>query len=152
MKSETTGVVARQHWMSVLARADYIDLQQHWDQLRVSSMYENVRSPEIGMMMVQARTNGSGAPFNMGEMTVTRCTVRLASGTLGTAYIKGRNKSHAELAAVIDGELQDGTLHEAIQRQVIEPLASLQQTERSTKQAKAATTKVDFFTLVRGED
>ena len=32
--------------------------------------------------MVRGRVGGTGAPFNLGEMSVTRCSVRLADGSL----------------------------------------------------------------------
>ena len=38
--------------------------------------YRVLRGPEAGLVMVRGRTGGGGAPFNLGEMTATRCTVR----------------------------------------------------------------------------
>ena len=56
--------------------------------------------------MARGRPGGDGAPFNLGEMTVTRCTVRLEDGTVGHAYVAGRDMRQAELAAVLDAVLQ----------------------------------------------
>jgi len=103
------------------------------------------------MVMVRARAGGTGQRFNMGEMTVTRCTVRLDDGTVGHAYVAGRDLRHAELAAVLDALLQNDARREAIEDAVIGPLAAAQQAERASAARKAAATKVDFFTMVRGE-
>ncbi|MGH1541526.1 MAG: phosphonate C-P lyase system protein PhnG [Arenicella sp.] len=149
---EASVMADRQRWMSILARSDYNELNQHWDALNVSSMYDVLRPAEVGMMMVKGRMNGSGTPFNVGEVTVTRCAIKLASGRMGTAYVLGRNKQHAELAAIIDGQLQNDGLHDTIQQQVIEPLAKQQQHSTQLKQTATESTQVDFFTLVRGED
>ncbi len=103
------------------------------------------------MAMVRALAGGTGQRFNMGEMTVTRCAVRLDNGTVGHAYVAGRNLRHAELAAVLDAMLQDDSRRTEIEEAVIGPLAAAQQAERATAARKAAATKVDFFTMVRGE-
>ena len=34
--------------------------------------HENLREPENGLVMVRGRTGGDGAPFNLGEATVSR--------------------------------------------------------------------------------
>ncbi len=66
-----------------------------------------MRGPEGGLVMVRGRAGGGGAPFNLGEMTVTRCTVRLGSGLVGHAYVAGREPRRAELAALVDALMQD---------------------------------------------
>lgn len=108
----------------------------------------DLRAPQIGTMMVQGRIGGTGAPFNMGEMTVTRCVVQLGAVT-GHAHVQGRDKDHARRAAVIDA------LWQADPEAVSGVLATLQAEEaarRQSRAAKAAATRVEFFTLVRGED
>src|SRR4051794_9306295 len=99
---------ARRHWMSVLARADAAELQQR---LGPPPTYQVLRGPEAGLVMVRGRTGGGGAPFNLGEMTTTRCTVRTDSGCVGHAYVAGRNERLAELAALADALLQDAARH-----------------------------------------
>jgi alpha-D-ribose 1-methylphosphonate 5-triphosphate synthase subunit PhnG len=84
-------------------------------------------------------------------MTVARCSVRLGGGTVGHAHVQGRDKAHALRAAVLDALLQadpDGALH----AQVIAPLLAAETAARALRASKAAATKVEFFTLVRGED
>ncbi|NJN36936.1 MAG: phosphonate C-P lyase system protein PhnG, partial [Nitrospiraceae bacterium] len=93
----------------------------------------------------------TGQPFNLGEMTVTRCSVRLAEGAVGHAWVQGRDKSHAVRAAVADALMQTDAAAEIALR-VIQPLAAEAVAARSARAAKAAATKVEFFTMVRGED
>ena len=106
-----------------------------------------LRGPETGLVMVRGRAGGSGPPFNLGEMTVTRCTVRLASGVVGHAYIAGRNERQAELAAVADALLQDPALNGAMRDSLIRPLADAQREQRLTRAEKAAATRVEFFAM-----
>jgi alpha-D-ribose 1-methylphosphonate 5-triphosphate synthase subunit PhnG len=97
--------------------------------------------------MVRGRAGGGGAPFNLGEMTVTRCTVRTESGLVGHAYVAGRDERQAELAALADALLQDPESGERVQMTVVEPLEAAQQARRQERQAKAAATKVQFFAM-----
>jgi alpha-D-ribose 1-methylphosphonate 5-triphosphate synthase subunit PhnG len=97
--------------------------------------------------MVRGRTGGGGGPFNLGEMTVTRCSVRTESGPVGHAYIAGRDERRAELAALADALLQDPDRAPAVQAAVVQPLAEAQQARRDATAAKAAATKVQFFAM-----
>lgn len=147
-----TGAVdaARQHWIGVLARAHRVELAAHEPALR-DAEYQLIRAPQIGMTLVRGRMGGTGAPFNVGEMTVTRCVVRLADGRTGYSYLAGRDKVHAELAALADAHLQGPQQAHWI-RELIEPLALAQATRKARQEAETAATKVEFFTLVRGEN
>src|ERR1700676_5003636 len=98
---------ARRHWMSVLARAPAEAIESALTGEGPLPVWTRVRGPETGLVMVRGRAGGSGSPFNLGEMTVTRCTVRLGSGVAGHAYIAGRDERRAELAAGADGLLED---------------------------------------------
>ena len=139
----------RQHWIGVLARARRSELQPFEDALR-DIEYQLIRAPEIGMTLVRGRMGGNGAPFNVGEMSVTRCVVRLADGRTGYSYLAGRDKVHAELAALADAHLQ-GVQQRHWLADMITPLAGAQAERRAQKEAETAATKVEFFTLVRGE-
>src|SRR5580692_10492249 len=99
--------IARQHWMSVLARAPAAAIESGLTRDGPLPPWTRVRGPETGLVMVRGRAGGSGSPFNLGEMTVTRCTVRMNSGLAGHAYVSGRDERQAELAAVADALLQD---------------------------------------------
>ncbi len=101
--------------------------------------------------MVRGRMGGSGAPFNLGEMTVTRCALTLADGTVGHAYVQGRSKPKAEIAAKVDALMQTEAAQD-LRQAVLDPLQQVQQAQKKARAAKAAATKVEFFTMVRGED
>ncbi|MBW1248935.1 phosphonate C-P lyase system protein PhnG [Pseudomonas tolaasii] len=143
-------VSPRQHWIGVLARARLSELQPFEAALKDAD-YQLIRAPEIGMTLVRGRMGGNGAPFNVGEMSVTRCVVRLADGRTGYSYLAGRDKLHAELAALADAHLQ-GTQPSIWLSDLITALAHAQAARRAQKEADTAATKVEFFTLVRGEN
>lgn len=113
--------------------------------------FDWLRRPETGSVMVRGRTGGTGAPFNLGEMTVTRCALRLRCGTVGHAYIQGRSKPDAEAAALVDAMMQTDRAT-TLQAGVLDPLRAEADSARTSRAARAAATKVDFFTMVRGED
>jgi len=110
-------------------------------------VYQCLRGPESGLVMVRGRAGGGGAPFNLGEMTVTRCTVRTADGQIGHAYVRGRDARQAELAAALDALLQDPVRGAALHAGVIVRLAAEQAAGRSETARKAAATKVQFFAM-----
>lgn len=142
---------ARARWMGVLARATASELEAAWSDLSEHPAYDFLRRPEIGLVMVRGRAGGTGNPFNFGEMTVTRCAVRLADGTTGHSYAAGRDTRKAELAAVFDALLQtDARLN--LENSLVSPLARRQADDRDLVSRKAAATKVEFFTMVRGDN
>jgi alpha-D-ribose 1-methylphosphonate 5-triphosphate synthase subunit PhnG len=140
-------IASRKHWMSVLARAPSGAIEAGLTQVGPLPEWTRVRGPETGLVMVRGRAGGSGSPFNLGEMTVTRCTVRLASGVAGHAYIMGRDERRAELAAVADALLQDPDRLAGLREKLILPLAEAQREQRLTRAEKAAATKVEFFAM-----
>lgn len=141
---------ARRRWMAVLARADEDDLESAWQGLPDRPGHVFVRQPESGMTMVRGRAGGTGAPFNLGEMTVTRCALRLDGGTMGVAYVKGRSHRHAELAALFDGLMQVPARHDEIARRVIAPLERAERERAEAARRRTAATRVDFFTMATG--
>ena len=140
-------VAARQHWISVLARAAEARLEQNLSRVGRPE-YRYLRPPEIGLAMVRGRTGGTGNPFNLGETTLTRCVVELKTGTRGFGYVQGRSRRHAELAAVFDALLQQDA---GLRKTVIEPLYNEWLAARRAQSRKAAATRVNFMTMVRGE-
>ncbi|MFC4216082.1 phosphonate C-P lyase system protein PhnG [Pseudophaeobacter arcticus] len=142
---------ARKTWMSLLAQADEGELSQLWQAFGSEPEFDWLRTPEAGGVMVRGRMGGSGAPFNLGEMTVTRCALTLADGTVGHAYVQGRSKPKAEIAAKVDALMQTKAA-EDLRQAVLEPLQQAQRCRKEARAAKAAATKVEFFTMVRGED
>ncbi|BEU03957.1 alpha-D-ribose 1-methylphosphonate 5-triphosphate synthase subunit PhnG [Agarivorans sp. OAG1] len=150
--TQAADVAARQHWMAVLAKASYQDLSSRWQQLKLDPECEIIRQPEIGLAKLQGRVGGKGERFNLGDTTITRAAVRLSDGTLGYGYLRGRAKQHALLSALIDALMQNGEHAPSLHEAVIQPLAEQQQAEQAKTAAQAAESKVDFFTVVRGED
>jgi alpha-D-ribose 1-methylphosphonate 5-triphosphate synthase subunit PhnG len=143
--------IERQHWLGTLARGCRRELEAAWCALTPTPRYALLRQPETGLVLVRGRVGGTGVPFNMGEMTMTRCAVRLLqeAKTIGLSFIVGRDQRHAELAAVFDALLQDPEHRNAITAAVIAPIESRLTTERGAKAAEIAATRVDFFTLAR---
>src|SRR5690606_32572778 len=137
---------------SVLAKARLDELEDSWRGLGASPAYEWLRRPEVGMVMVRGRAGGTGGQFNLGQMTGTRCAPKLANGGGGGGYGQGRSKRHAELAAIFDALLQDEARRPALESAVIARLEAARTLRRDERSRKAAATKVNFFTLVRGEN
>ncbi len=156
MTSDSTShtFLQRPAWLAVLTRATQPQLEAayaaHTD-LLAGQPLQQVRPPEVGMLMLRGRVGGTGNAFNLGEATVVRCAVRLGHGPLGVAYTLGRNKRQAELAALFDALLQDPLQHDVLQRTLIAPLAQSQAAARARRQQDVADSKVEFFTFVRGE-
>jgi alpha-D-ribose 1-methylphosphonate 5-triphosphate synthase subunit PhnG len=145
-------ITARQRWMGILAKAGLEHLETVWSDLKPSPRYIFLRQPEIGLTMVQARAGNTGQKFNLGEITVTRCAIQLEDGQHGFGYVAGRNPRHAELCAVFDALMKDKNLRRKLEQQLIEPLAKKQSEKRRAVLARTSPTKVDFFTMVRGDE
>ena len=141
----------RQEWLGLLAKADAGELMGCWASANLSPNYTELRSPEIGTVMVRGRMGGKGDAFNLGEMTVSRCSVQLSCGTVGHGYIKGRSKQAARHVALCDALLQTADAP-VVTDKILSVLAEKRDVAVAATTGKAAATKVDFFTLVRGED
>lgn len=133
--------------MAVLARASAAELRQALAAHAPLPAHTRLRGPEAGLVMVRGRVGGAGGAFNLGEMTVTRCSVRLTDGTVGHAYVAGRDEQQAELAALCDALLQLPAHAAALRHGLVEPLAATQRQQRATQAAKAAATRVQFFAM-----
>lgn len=140
----------RQAAMAVLAHSAPADIARYMAGVMVPS-HEELRAPENGLVMVRGRTGGDGAPFNLGEATVSRAAVRLASGEVGIGYTLGRDREKAQLIALCDAMIQTASHAEAIEANVLTPLRAQIDAERACKASETAATRVDFYTLVRGE-
>lgn len=144
-----TQTATRQRWMAVLARASHREIEALLAQAGPLPAHEILKAPETGTVMVEGRAGGAGRRFNLGEATVTRCVIRLGNGAMGFSYALGRDAGKARLAAITDALLQDEAEAGPL-RQGVGALADKQQAARELASRKAAATKVDFFTLVRG--
>ncbi|SOC03366.1 phosphonate C-P lyase system protein PhnG [Rhodobacter maris] len=134
--------------MGLLARAPAARLAQLFPDLPA---HDWLRAPEIGAVMLRGRMGAVGAPFNLGEMSVTRCVLRLSDGRVGHAHVQGRDKDHATRAAALDALMQ-GPEAGRIEAEVLAPLRAEEAARRRQRAERAAATRVEFFTLVRGED
>lgn len=142
---------ARKAWMSLLAKAPAGRLATLWAAVGTEVGFSWLRAPEVGGVMVRGRTGGTGAAFNLGEMTVTRCSLRTEAGAVGHAMVQGRDRKKAEIAALVDAAMQ-GPEAARLRAELLEPLEAEMTAARAARAARAEQTKVDFFTMVRGED
>jgi alpha-D-ribose 1-methylphosphonate 5-triphosphate synthase subunit PhnG len=142
----------RRERMSVLARADGVELRRLWQGMGPEPEHAMLRGPESGAVTLRGRMGGGGAPFNIGEATVTRATVRVAGGAIGHSAMLGRDREKARIAALIDALALDPAAEERIEAVVIAPLRERLAAADEAVRAQVAATKVNFFTVVRGED
>ena len=137
--------------MAVLAKSSPDDLEKAREKLESPPSFRYLKKPEVGLVMIRARAGGTGPRFNLGEMSVTRCTIQVEDGAIGCAYVAGRCPAHAEAAALFDALLQDPLQHPFIMAEIIGPLEAILKEKRDRETGKAAATRVEFFTMVRGE-
>ena len=136
--------------MAVLAHAEAGEIAARLRALALPA-HQDLRAPENGLVMLRGRVGGDGAPFNLGEATVSRAAVRLATGEVGFGYTLGRDASKAQMIALCDAMVQSAELSGEIEAKVIAPLRAAMDAERARKAAETAATRVDFYTMVRGE-
>lgn len=136
----------------LLARATKEDLANAWTQLAEKPEVQPVRGPETGLVMVRGRIGGGGAPFNLGEVTVTRATVRLSSGAIGHAQALGTDRERSRLAAVFDALWSEEETRNFVEESLLASIAERIAVDDRKKAEETAATRVDFFTMVRGED
>jgi alpha-D-ribose 1-methylphosphonate 5-triphosphate synthase subunit PhnG len=150
MKHEAVTKERRQAAMRVLAHAPTAEIAARLAPVPVPP-HQELRTPENGLVMVRGRIGGDGAPFNLGEATVSRAAIRLASGEVGFGYVLGRDREKARLIALCDALIQSGPHSDAVETQVVAPLHAAMVARRRQASAESAATRVDFYTMVRGE-
>jgi alpha-D-ribose 1-methylphosphonate 5-triphosphate synthase subunit PhnG len=148
---ESSKDASRRAALAVLTQARVEEIEQGLEAMGPVEHVE-LRAAETGLVMLRGRIGGDGDPFNLGEATVTRAAVQIASGEVGFAYILGRDQRKARLCAVCDALWQSKMHRDAVERCVLAPVRARLEAERSCQRAQTAATKVDFLTLVRGED
>lgn len=136
--------------MAVLAHAEAGEIAARLRNLALPA-HQDLRAPENGLVMLRGRVGGDGAPFNLGEATVSRAAVRLATGEVGFGYTLGRDGEKARLIALCDALVQSREFGSALERDVIAPLRDQLMIKRQRAAEETAATKVDFYTMVRGE-
>jgi alpha-D-ribose 1-methylphosphonate 5-triphosphate synthase subunit PhnG len=142
---------ARRALMHVCARATEDELEAAVAALGALPAAEEVRPPQTGLVMLRGRIGGSGPPFNLGEATVTRAALRLQTGAVGHAYLLGSSHRRAQLAALIDALGQDVAWRAKLEACLVAPVTARCAAAEARVSAETAATKVDFFTLQRGE-
>lgn len=145
------GQEARRRTMELLAKAEDAVLIAAWDALADKPEITRVRGPETGLVMLRGRIGGGGSPFNLGEATVSRATVRLGTGEIGHGQTLGLSRRKAELAAVFDALAQRPD-HGAMIATLLDGIETGLVERDAERDRQTAATKVDFFTMVRGED
>jgi alpha-D-ribose 1-methylphosphonate 5-triphosphate synthase subunit PhnG len=134
--------------MATLAKAKPDEIEAAFAALPSPPGWRVLRAPEVGSAMIRARAGGTGPAFNFGDITMTRCVVELNDGgPPGYAHVVGRNRRHAEIAAVFDAMLQLG---DPIARDIVDHLAIRQSERAALAAAVAAASKVQFAVLARG--
>jgi alpha-D-ribose 1-methylphosphonate 5-triphosphate synthase subunit PhnG len=142
----------RKRVTDLLARAEREELDSAWEQLAEKPVVQPVRGPETGLVMVRGRIGSGGSPFNLGEVTVTRTTIRLASGKVGHGHALGTDKECSRLAAIFDALWQESTTKNYVEDAILGPVEERIAAADRKKADETAATRVDFFTMVRGED
>ena len=144
-------IEARRVWLSLLAKSPAASVERLWNGLNIAPDHTLLRNPEIGAVMVRGRAGAVGAAFNLGEMSVTRASVKLGCGAVGHGYVQGRSKTHALQAGLIDALMQTD-LAQDVETAILIPLGQEMDAKKKIRASKAAATKVEFLTMVRGED
>lgn len=140
----------RPEWMALLSRAPLPLLEQALS-AQAHAPLQWLRKPETGLYMVQGRAGGTGERFNLGELAVTRCALRVGGdhSAVGVAYVMGRHHRQAQLAAMADALLQDPSQHERVDDILLQPVRQHLALQQAQRAARAQSTRVDFFTVAR---
>jgi alpha-D-ribose 1-methylphosphonate 5-triphosphate synthase subunit PhnG len=145
-------IAARKRALALLARALEPEMAEPIERFWPRHGARDLKPVETGLVMLRGRVGGDGAPFNVGEATVTRAVVELPSGERGYAQILGRDARRARLAATVDALWQRPEARAEIEETILAPVAARVAAEKAKSRAETAATRVDFFTVVRGED
>ena len=138
--------------MQICAYANLNELEAAVSALDYPQDVIDVRPPQFGLVMVRGRVGAVGNAFNVGEALVTRASVQLKNGLIGHSYLLGSVRKKARLSAILDAAAQSPDALSVIQRTLVDPVSERLGREKIAQAAETAATKVDFFTLVRGED
>ena len=138
--------------MGVLARASRDEIDGGLARLGDLPAFDDLRAPEVGLVMIRGRVAGTGAPFNLGEATVARAAVRLGGGAIGFGYALGRDLAKARVIAIADALWADPNRRDMLEAELLNPLRETLAARDREAAERTAATRVDFFTMVRGED
>jgi alpha-D-ribose 1-methylphosphonate 5-triphosphate synthase subunit PhnG len=138
----------RREWISLLGSADPRFLEDQKKNLNLDLAPDYMVPPETGMVMMQARQDGAGNRFNLGEVTVSRCILKV-NDVMGYAMVMGPDLHHAELAAFFDALFQMPDLD--LRNALVSELRRMKNKRHAQDAAEVQTSKVEFFTMKRGE-
>jgi alpha-D-ribose 1-methylphosphonate 5-triphosphate synthase subunit PhnG len=141
----------RQAIMAICAEAERNELEAALATIGYDGKVDELRPSETGLVMVRGRIGGDGAPFNLGEATVTRAAVRLETGTTGFSYQLGRDVRKARAAAILDALVQSQIYRSAVEAATA-PIRARLGAARQSRERQTAATRVNFFTMVRGDN
>ena len=142
----------RQHWMSVLAHSQPAELAARLKALNITADYEAIRAAQTRLLQIEAPMGRTAERFLAGDATLTRAAVRLTDGTLGYSWVLGRDKQHAERCALIDAVMQQSRYFQNLSETLIAPLDADRMARIAARQAEVNASRVDFFTMVRGDN
>ncbi|MDH2347768.1 phosphonate C-P lyase system protein PhnG [Bradyrhizobium sp. SSUT77] len=145
MNRTVSTTASRSEWMTVLALSQTGDLERHWREFDSHPKFAWIKKPELGTVLVRARASRTGCIFELGEMTITRCSVEIGGGIVGHAYVAGRNKRHAAIAAIFDALFQSSGDMKRRAEAVFVDLRSCLNARRGKVAAQAYASSVDFF-------
>nr|WP_320193242.1 phosphonate C-P lyase system protein PhnG [uncultured Desulfobacter sp.] len=140
----------RKEWIGLLGSADPHWLEQQKESLGLDLTADVMVQPETGMIMMQARQDGAGPRFNLGEVTVSRCILKL-DGVMGYAMVMGCNLQHAKLAALFDAMFQMPNTGDSLRKNLVPELRRMKKERRDKEAWDVRSSKVEFFTMKRGE-
>ena len=150
-RDDVASVNERRRALQTLASATALELSKaietHW----ADHGARDLKPVECGLVMLRGRIGGDGPPFNVGEATVTRAVVQLPTGQRGFGHVLGRDQGKARCVAILDAMFQRPEEVERVKRSALAPVEARLVRERAAMAAATAATRVEFFTLVRGE-
>ena len=82
---------------------------------------------------------------------MARAAVRLGSGTVGFAYHLGRDLVKARRAALVDALWQEPPTRQRVEAALL-PIRRRQAAAAALQARQTAATRVEFFTMVRGDN
>jgi alpha-D-ribose 1-methylphosphonate 5-triphosphate synthase subunit PhnG len=138
--------------MRICAYAHDAELERAVDEFGAGLQIDEIRAPQTGLVMLKGRIGGTGSAFNAGEATVTRAVISIRGCATGYSWMLGRSAKRARLAAIVDALGQNSANLVTLNRVLVEPVSRRLAQAAALNAEQVAATRVDFFTLVRGED
>lgn len=133
----------RKKRFEILARADSATLSPIAEEVLRTAKVDVLKKPETSLVMLRALDSITGDPFNMGEVLVTECEVRLGNH-VGYSLIMGEEPERALAAAIIDAALESGRASApSIEGKLWQEEQRLR-TERRQENALIGRTRVNF--------